>query len=1223
MADRGNDRIDVFTASGSFVRAFGWGVLNGASELQVCTAASGCQAGLAGDGPGQFTAMTAIAVDEGSHTVYVADNGNDRVQAFTDTGAFLWTVGGGVNETTGADLCTGASGDECGEGTQGAGEGEFNDIAGVAVGPGGVLYVADQVGSSSTSKSRVQKYDSSGNYLGQLLLEVAGGAGNSTGVVVNSLGNIYVGTGGSRGAVREYSPAGECLNCAEEPNNLIDPSFNVSALAIDPDDNVYVADNTQKSAVLRFEPDGTQTLTFYGTLQGRVLSLAYGLDADVYALEQPPQGANRILDIPLPPPGPVVHPGPESLFVDPIGNVRATLHAQINPEGKATTYRFEYVEKAKFDAEGGWSSPSVASTPESGAIGSDFALHKVEQQITGLTPETDYLFRAVATNADSPPGGSPGPDAGFKTEPPLTFGDVFATEVDTDSAILHAEANPLGFPATGYFEYVDEATYQASGFADASKAPTGAPFDFGGGESFLERSTPIDALQPATTYRYRLVAQDNCKPAEPSVVCTFTSPERMLGTFALPSALTGCPNDPFRPEAGAYLADCRGYEMVSPVDKNGVNVEVVFNITGFLTSLDQARPDGGAITFSAYRAFADPEGAPYSVQYMGRRSASGWDVEPIAAPQEGPAVMTYKARQLDSQYKAFTPDLCSGWLLTVTAGPLLAAEAIPGYPNLYRRDNCEAAGAFEATTKLEPPASEPPNLPPRKFFPEMQGVTPSGNALFGINENLTQDAAAQSGACAATATASDEPCVARLYLAQEGQLELVCILPDGTPLAKGCSAGTASLTQPQARQSSVERALSEDGSRVFWSDSEAGPGKLYVRIDGSETKLISDGAAQFWTAATDGSKAIYSLGEQLFSYDVDAGQATPIAGGVRGVAGASEDASRIYFASTEQLAPGAQAGRPNLYLSEEGDIELVATLLGDEAAALQQSPVSRFPSHRTSRVTPDGEQFIFLSKASPTGYDNEDALTGEPAMEVFLYDAAANGGDGQLRCVSCNPSGSRPRGAKVVPPDNIGYWAASWIPGWTTQLYAPRVVSEDGSRVFFNSFDRLNARDTNARQDVYEWELAGAGDCTASDPLYSAPAGGCISLISSGQSPQDSEFVDSSASGDDVFFKTYSSLAGQDPGLLDLYDARVQGGFAAPAPEAPECAGEACQPPAPPAPAPPPPPRSSTFIGPGNPPPVKPRRCPKGKHRAKRKGRVVCVKNRKAGRAGHKRRAGR
>ena len=161
-------------------------------------------------------------------------------------------------------------------------------------------------------------------------------------------------------------------------------------------------------------------------------------------------------------------------------------------------------------------------------------------------------------------------------------------------------------------------------------------------------------------------------------------------------------------------------------------------------------------------------------------------------------------------------------------------------------------------------------------------------------------------------------------------------------------------------------------------------------------------------------------------------------------------------------------------------------------------------------------------------------------------------------------------------------------------------------------------RDTNGAQDLYEWEAPGEGGCSAASASFHAQNGGCLFLISTGQSPEESEFWDASADGSDVFFTTAQSLLARDPGLVDLYDARVGGGFAEPAAAA-SCEGEACQSP------PPTPPRqtpsSASFHGPGNvvQTPAKPK-CKKPKVR--RHGRCVHKKHRKKHHKRHHRRAG-
>ena len=383
-----------------------------------------------------------------------------------------------------------------------------------------------------------------------------------------------------------------------------------------------------------------------------------------------------------------------------------------------------------------------------------------------------------------------------------------------------------------------------------------------------------------------------------------------------------------------------------------------------------------------------------------------------------------------------------------------------------------------------------------------------------------------------------------------------------------------------------------------WSECTE-PGKACT-IPISET-LARGQQAQFALASANGSRVLFTIaaegsGTDLYEFDVDTRTPTLIAHQIvtlwGTVVGASQDASRVYFISNEALAPGATAGERNLYLSEEGTQTFVAQLVQGDVAnntgdiAGNGAPrIGGVGALDGSRISPDGRHLVFMSESkalseATASYDNTDAVSGKADREVYLYEAG-----GALRCISCNPSGARPEGATLessfsVPghfPTNI--WAAAWIPGWEHELLAQRILSDDGSRAFFNSFDRLVLGDTNGIQDVYQWQLPGTGDCTETDPSFSALNEGCISLISSGQSPQVSEFVDATPNGNDVFFTTGSSLVKPDPGLVDIYDARVGGGFDYPTTSA-GCEGETCQgTPAPPNDATP---ASAAYNGPGN-----------------------------------------
>ncbi len=95
--------------------------------------------------------------------------------------------------------------------------------------------------------------------------------------------------------------------------------------------------------------------------------------------------------------------------------------------------------------------------------------------------------------------------------------------------------------------------------------------------------------------------------------------------------------------------------------------------------------------------------------------------------------------------------------------------------------------------------------------------------------------------------------------------------------------------------------------------------------------------------------------------------------------------------------------------------------------------------------------------------------------------------------------------------------------------YQPRYLSDSG-RLFFDSPEALVPQDTDGVENVYEYEPAGIGSCTGVSGTFDAGVGGCVSLISSGTSSEESAFFDASVSGDDVFFLTTSQTGTRRPG---------------------------------------------------------------------------------------------
>ena len=189
---------------------------------------------------------------------------------------------------------------------------------------------------------------------------------------------------------------------------------------------------------------------------------------------------------------------------------------------------------------------------------------------------------------------------------------------------------------------------------------------------------------------------------------------------------------------------------------------------------------------------------------------------------------------------------------------------------------------------------------------------------------------------------------------------------------------------------------------------------------------------------------------------------------------------------------------------------------------------------RTAEVTPNGLGLVFESTQRLLGYDTSSLVNRanppepEQGLEIFVYNANRDG-SGTLSCASCEPRG------QAAPAGGTTYMAVSF-----NSTYTHRWISDDGHRVFFNTNAPLVPQDTNGTLDVYEWEAGGSG-CPTATSSY----GGCLFLLSGGGSASRSFFIDASASGDDVFFTHRGRLGqvGSLTGNSSLFDARVDGGF--------------------------------------------------------------------------------
>jgi hypothetical protein len=569
--------------------------------------------------------------------------------------------------------------------------------------------------------------------------------------------------------------------------------------------------------------------------------------------------------------------------------------------------------------------------------------------------------------------------------------------------------------------------------------------------------------------------------------------------------------------SGSGQASGRPYELVSPPDKQGNAIDV--------RSTVQSAPSGDAVAYGAPGAFGGSQASIAGTYYVGRRTTNGWSVDPIDPPQDNRSALTgtvtrFLSRDLDSALQVSQVGLLPG--------------ANDGGSNIYRRDNASGVRSLALAASSRTLTVELTDL----FARSPAGATPDlSHFVFMSADQLLPDAA---------------PGTTNVYELAGNALRLASRLPDGSVDPAG-----AQLTN--RLDAKGIRPISADGRRVFFNaPAGAFAGPLYMRLDGATTVPISvsrrvgDPAtaqpATFISASENGTVVYFASGAQLtddatfngagngslYRLDMTSGDLTNLTvirdpadfpPEVIRVLGVARDGSSVYFLARNALTPDSVVGASQIYFADGDGVRRVAQLDPGEVGGQN--------SHAASDNL---RYFAFASFGQPTGFDNADpgckpieGIGNPPGIcnEVYVYDAVRD----QLRCASCrNRDGGN---------DESGLGQQNT----TVSDHVTRAVQDDG-RVFFNSNEALVPGDVNGRRDVYQWQ------------------DGATTLISTGRSPEDSTFAESSADGRDVFFFTYDRLVAIDrDDVIDLYDARLGGGIQAQNQLSDEtsCDGDGCQ----------------------------------------------------------------
>jgi hypothetical protein len=1036
----------------------------------------------------------------------------------------------------------------------------------ISPGPVAVDQATHEVYVADLEAKAIEKFDQNGapanfSALGTSkihLSELTGPGEALAEIAVNSSSHAFYVTYGYL-AIKAFQQDGEPAEFTAGPgagsNELpAPPGGEICGVAVDSNGDIYMGD--YQSGVHVFEPSGEEITSFETEHPCNVAVDSHGaVYVDHYVFDA--LGIEKFIPSEFPVTASTTYSSAGfadenaafALTIDPSNN---DLYAVEYPEAGETSV-VQYDEGGNFLGKFAETDPGALTKSEGVAV--DGTTEKVYVSDTEGEKQVEIW-------APPPP------------EPPEVE-STSVTNITTTSANLQAQVNPKSFDTHYHFQYITQAQFEASGFAGAAETPE---VDLGSAAVAQTAHGFAGGLVPDTAYRFRVIAENANGEA--------TSPEPAPRFNTFPAFPPGLP-------------DNRAYEMVSPPQKLGEVFPPIQGVVGCKECLPginnqlmpmQSAPDGEQVVY---------QGQPFSAglaaggnEYLARRGSSGWGTQSLSSPlfnEEG--------------YRAFSPDLSRGvFFQTLRAlSPEAPAQEGEAFVNLYLRSE---DGSLQPLVTEEPPNRESSATSPNTFVVIYAGANAGtasaqtfSHVVFEANDALTgPTATAPAAVDGGVVEKKGFPANLNLYEWFEGQLRLVNVAPGNAATAPGAVIGSGRLlvtNNPQTEAPDVDHAISEDGSRIFWSEEVSG--QVYVRIDGVETQEIDD-PGKFVTASADGSKVLlsdgclYDLEEEECEDDLAQGQGENF----EGILGAAEDLSRVYFVDTAVLSGGeenaneehAEPGNFNLYAWHEGETVFIGVLISsDNPPALGDWLPS--PSNRTAQVSADGRYLAFMSKAPLTGYDNIQGgadtscgikFAGQPCFEAFEYDAAG----AKLTCASCNPTGLRPLGGSKL----------SLIRGYPNlpPFPQPGNLSVAGQgRLFFESNDVLSTYDNNGLvQDVYEWEPNGVGSCKRT--------GGCIFLISAGHGENVSLFLDSSDSGNDAFIVTRDQLTLADKDeQLDLYDARVNGGIASETETVrSECQGEACQPAAivPNDPTP----SSSAFNGAGN---VKEK--PKGKHHKKKK----------------------
>jgi hypothetical protein len=258
-----------------------------------------------------------------------------------------------------------------------------------------------------------------------------------------------------------------------------------------------------------------------------------------------------------------------------------TLSGTVNPNGSATTYRFEYGTTTGYGSN---------IPPTEASVGSGSSAVVVSQEVTGLLPSQTYHFRLTAHNSAT----ASTSDRTFTTPAPPPGPPVAVVEAPIKVAggyKLRGQVNPNNADTGYHFEFG-----KTTGYGTNLPATN---VDIGSGAANVPVSQEATGLEPNTTYHYRVVAHSGEGDAN-----------------SLDQAFTTAPNPPVAASLPATESP-GGFVLNGTINPNGADTTYFFEFgitASYGTSIPVTEADAGSGTSPvsvSQPAGALPPGVPY------------------------------------------------------------------------------------------------------------------------------------------------------------------------------------------------------------------------------------------------------------------------------------------------------------------------------------------------------------------------------------------------------------------------------------------------------------------------------------------------------------------------------------------------------------------------------------------------------------------------------------